>query len=203
MTDFPLQVESKLHPHVPRERAHLFHSWHDGTTEREYLALLQALICVLKPASILETGTYYGVGTLAIARAIKTNGFGRLVSVDNKPECIREGRSMVHQEGVANVVDFAESDSIEFLKITNRKFDFAFFDTLLSMRCKEFSTCMERGLLEPRTVVAFHDTSRLRTNRNSEPDEETKIFWKDFLALPGIQFIEFPLSRGLIVAQIA
>jgi hypothetical protein len=48
----------------------------------EEAAMLYLLVRALQPQSVLETGTYKGYSTSEIARAIKLNGSGHLVTVD-------------------------------------------------------------------------------------------------------------------------
>jgi hypothetical protein len=61
-----LHKEINVHPHTPEERADLFLTYDMGSTEIEVLNWLHAMVCLLKPQSILETGTCRGLGTIAL-----------------------------------------------------------------------------------------------------------------------------------------
>ena len=62
--------ESFTHPHCPEEKAELFFTFDVGSTEVESLELLHAIIRRTKPQMCLETGTFCGIGTIAIAHAL-------------------------------------------------------------------------------------------------------------------------------------
>jgi predicted O-methyltransferase YrrM len=209
------KTETSHHCHVPEERGWLFHSEDTQTTEDEYLHLLHSLVYCLKPLSVLETGTFKGYGTAAMAKALKRNGTGHLVSVEVVPDCVKWGREMLRVNDVADWATIVELDSLDFLKTTTRTFDFALFDSQLPLRCKELKICIERSLLKSGSMCALHDTSRLRTMSAGTPDPQTPLFWKELEELSSeygvnmerrffgrIKFIEFPYSRGLVLAQV-
>src|SRR5512135_1049960 len=82
----PLRFESDLHPHVAEERADLFDSLDGATTELEVLNWLHATIRLLKCENVLETGTYAGFGTVALASACRANGFGMVHTLEMNPK---------------------------------------------------------------------------------------------------------------------
>lgn len=200
-------LESQVHPHVPSERAILFHSDDPQSTEQEYLQLLYSLVYALKPISVLETGTFVGKGSVFLARALRRNGTGRLTTVDNDSNALKYACANLRNEGLADYVDVVESDSTTFLETTDRKFDFALFDSLLEIRAKEIDICLERKLLRPGSMFAIHDTSHHRvSNWNFERDKSGKWLWEYLermvLENVDISYVEFPYSRGLVLAQI-
>lgn len=197
-----MNIETLNHCHVEAERGWLFHSEDTQTTEDEYLQLLYALVYCLKPESVLETGTFKGYGSAAIAKGLRKNGFGKLTTVEFEPKAAVLGQAMLETNGVAEYAEVVNMDSIEYLTITDRKFDFALFDSQLMLRCQELQICLDRGLLTSGAVFAMHDTSRLRTITPGVPDPLTKYYWEQLEATKGIKFIEFPLSRGLTLAQV-
>lgn len=44
------------------------------------------LIRILKPSTVVETGTDLGLGAVVLGRALERNGFGQVVTVDTNPE---------------------------------------------------------------------------------------------------------------------
>lgn len=54
-------------------------------TEGEVIDLIYALVRCEKPDTVVETGTYHGHGTQAIANALVKNGKGHLWTVENDP----------------------------------------------------------------------------------------------------------------------
>jgi predicted O-methyltransferase YrrM len=95
----------------------------------EEAAMLYLLVRALQPQSVLETGTYKGYSTSEIARAIKLNGSGHLVTVD----IAADTGSAVPQELITYISFERERPSrlyAEKLKSENRKIDFFFHDSL-------------------------------------------------------------------------
>jgi predicted O-methyltransferase YrrM len=195
-------VETLNHCHVIEERGWLFHSEDTQTTEDEYLQLLYALVICLKPLAVLETGTFKGYGTSAMAKGLRYNGTGFLTSIEAVPLAAGWGREMLKVNGVSDWARIVESDSLEFLGQTSQRFDFALFDSQIPLRVKELTVCLDRGLLRTGAMCALHDTSRLRTITPGCPDPNTPQFWKELEAEKRIKFLEFPLSRGLVLAQV-
>jgi predicted O-methyltransferase YrrM len=196
------KTETLNHCHVPEERAWLFHSENSASTEEEYLYLLYALVYCLKPLSVLETGTYQGMGTVMMARALQRNSTGHLLSVEIDPKLAFFGRENLRMSELTDWATVVVSDSMDFLETTTRTFDFAFFDSALPLRVKELQLCLDRKLLRPGSFAALHDTSRLRTLTPGNPDPQSEQYWKELEAVPNIKYLEFPLSRGLTLLQV-
>lgn len=209
-----LKPETLNHCHVLEEKGYLFHSEDTQATEDEYLHLLHALVYSLKPSHILETGSYKGIGTAFMAKALKRNhdldpevleSFsynGKITSVEMEPAAAQYAFKMLEANRVDQFARIILSDSIEYLKVTEDRYDFAFFDSQLPLRVKELEICMGRGLLAPGSMWAMHDTSRLRTLSPGAPDPQTSVLWQELESLKGVTFLEFPLSRGLVVGQV-
>ena len=192
--------ELELNPtyHVPEERAELFTADTVGSTEHEYLALLAALVIATKPNRVLETGAETGVGTEALMAGIEINGFGELISVELNPASADLVQKKVPKAKLVN------DDSLHYLaNYDGKPFDFVFLDSHLPIRAKELELLIHGNLLSPGAFIAIHDTSRTR------PQPDGKAFWDDFDRVDTeyqgtpweFKFLEFPLSRGLILIQ--
>lgn len=209
-----MKVETLNHCHDFAEKGYLFHSEDTQSTEDEYLHLLHAVVYCLKPLNILETGSFKGYGTCTMAKALERTAqrdipselrhIGHIWAIEKEPKAAEWTRAMLRQNGLAGWATVFENDSIEFLSTAtlNFAFDFAFFDSLLSLRCKELALCLDRGLLKPGAFFAIHDTSRLRILTPGEKDPLTSDFWRDFESEKRVKFVEFPLSRGLVLGQV-
>lgn len=196
--------ESDLHAHVPEERAHLFHSLDGGSTELEYLNLLSALVLAAKPKMLLETGTGRGFGTISLACAIRANGFGHLHSLESGAGVQKDAsdRLEAFDQNLKEVVTFHTCDSLAFIQAwKGEPFDFAFFDTDIAIRHKEFDALMEGGKLEEGALACFHDSSRLRGQASHDSNNEMNIALDKWAA--SMQSLEFPLSRGLRILRVA
>jgi hypothetical protein len=196
------ETESRVHPHSPEERAELFLAHNAGSTEIEVLNWLHATVCLLKPARILETGAADGLGTLALARACRANGFGTVHSLEIDPTLCRRAEALLRRYGAAQYAQFHAEDSRDFLKRTDLSFDFAWFDSMCELRADEYTICRTRGILVG--PAAFHDTSPLRTRTLTDwPDEshhrEYRARLQQAARQPGMSAFESTLSRGIFV----
>jgi predicted O-methyltransferase YrrM len=205
-----LKIETENHCHVEEEKGYLFKSEDTQSTEDEYLHLLYALVYALKPRRILETGCFMGMGTAFMAKALKRNSEfqdfiphkGLIVSVEIQPKAVEWAREQLRVNAVSDYGLVVCMDSMEFLAEVTGTFDFAFFDSQLHLRAKELQICLDRGILSSGAFFAMHDTSRLRTITPGQHDPESDKMWIELEKIEGIKFLEFPLSRGLVLGQV-
>lgn len=191
VSESKLQRESRFHPHVKGDCAEQFHAWDGGSTEMEYLTLIHSLVLASKPQAVLETGTSLGIGTLAIAAALKVNGGGKLWTLDVKRA--QQARDLISSKGLETHVEFVTASSIEFLAATELQFELAFFDSDHGIRRREYVLASQRGCLKSSALCIFHDSSLMRWN---VPTDEGYLCW-----LAGLPRLDFPKSRGLAIVQ--
>lgn len=205
-----LKIETLNHCHVLEEKGYLFRSLDTQATEDEYLHLLHALVYSLKPETVLETGSFMGHATTFMALALQRNSEwqmhiphkGHLFSVEVDHKAASYAQELIKTNKVQAYATIVQADSMQFLNETMCVFDFAFFDSQLHLRAKELQLCLKRGILPHGAFFAMHDTSRLRTMTPGTPDPESAEMWKQLDAMEGIKFLEFPLSRGLVLGQV-
>jgi predicted O-methyltransferase YrrM len=198
----PVRIEADLYAHASAERADLFEALNAGTTEYEVLNWLHATVMALKPENVLETGAYEGFGTMALASACRSNGFGTVHSVEIVPaHCLAVARRL-RAAGLSRFAEMHCESSLDFLATTPLVFDIGFFDSSMEIRAQEFRIALERGAI--RTAAIFHDTSPLRyldTPNSSEAMQHAKMR-SELLALargPRCSgYFESKLSRGFI-----
>ena len=109
------------------------------------LRALYHFVRCLQPVNVLEIGTLFGVSTLYIGTAMRLNAnvsggrAGKLTTVDiqdiDAPEhpwrrygFTRSPRAMAAAAGLREIVQFVTLTSSEFLRSTERRFDFAYLD---------------------------------------------------------------------------
>ncbi len=125
------------------------------TAESEILDLILALVRLAKPAHVLETGTWLGLSSCAIARGLVANGFGDLTTLEGDPEIHRVACDNIERSGLRDVVDARLCSSLEFAP--DRKYDMAVFDSEGLARLNEFRRL--RPWLKAGATVIFHDTA--------------------------------------------
>ena len=192
--------EVDAHPHVADERAELYTCPDGCSTEYEVTNFLRSLIELMKPTSILETGSYHGFGTVALASGCLMNGFGKVTSLESDESNLEQARKRTRN--LAQWVDLVHTDSLEYLANAHTPghggygYDLAFLDSRLDLRHKELELLMNRGLLRPHAIVIIHDTSRLRLPASG--DNSPMNQWLDSLLATrkDLDHWEFPYSRG-------
>jgi len=198
--------ENAAHDHCPEEQAHLFHTFGGGGTEIETLWLLWALLRITKPQLVLETGTFHGVGTFALASALKENGRGKLLSLEMDKDKALEAYNTLKGTDLTGFFEIINQDSLEFIEQLDTqklKFDFTFFDSKNNIRPAEFKMLYEKGGLT--NFVAFHDTSRLREKTFIIESEPQDVYVAELDKIEKMYCrggLEFPLAKGLRVMQL-
>lgn len=190
--------ESALHPHCSEERADEFSALDPGSPEVENLEFLHVLVRLFKPSLVLETGTGSGWSTFAIALALKRNDRGSIQTVELDASTAESARNHVGSldPGLLNRVSFNIRDSLDFIdEWAGPPFDFAFFDSLIPIRHREFELAYSKGKLAPKALCVFHDTSRLRGMTMN--DFDAAVLAALDRASSGRQWLECELSRGI------
>ena len=195
--------EENKHNHSEEEEANLFKAFDGGSTEIEVLNLFHNLILVLKPNLILETGTLYGYGSIAIGSALKENSRGKLITLENNKETFDIAKNNINRCNLKEYIEILNIDSLKYIDSLkqNNKFDFVFFDSSTTIRIEEFNRLNNKKALN--NLIAFHDTSKIR-EKTFESDCQDK-YVKDLDAIEQKYCkgsIEFYLSRGFRLMQL-
>jgi len=203
---FGSRIEGEIHPHCREERAGLYHSVDDESTECETLNFLNALVYLYKPQAMIETGAAKGFGSIAILDAMKRNGFGHLYSIEREARSIEKSRVNICKcdESLLDLVDFCNDDSMHWISSNaGIKFDMGFFDSELSVRHKEFNLMKGSGMFNFPFVAMFHDTSRLRPSYYPNNCSREMIAELDSISSRAQGHLEFQFSRGFRVVHLA
>lgn len=165
-----------------------WHSPDEETTEVEVTNLIAALVTAIQPEFVLETGTAHGYTSFAIGNALKLNGHGRLVSLDNDGWMIQDASNLV---GSDLPVEILNINSMEYTPPED--IDFAFFDSWQTGRHQEFLRYLDMDKIKEGTIVAFHDTA---------PHHQVLQYIKKLEADGYIKAIYLKNPRGLAIAEV-
>ena len=174
-------------------------------TENEYKELIAGFIRAIKPEVAMETGVSQATSTMVIGRALRRNGFGKLISIEARGEIAKAARVKLQTEGVPVEIKIGKSLAVIAQHPADQKIGFAYFDTTTEMQWREFELCLERHLFEEWAIATFHDSART-INRPSLRDRHARAMREeidrlcDLYRLP--RRINMPYSRGLTIVQI-
>lgn len=128
---------------------------HDGTkaSEREVLELLYGLVRCRKPELCIETGTFAGHGTNAIASALVANNYGQLTTIEADPDLAQQLR----EAGMPDRTTLIEGDSLQYVMELETPVQFGFVDCGDWMHRVEVAAKLYRKL-DSEGILAVHDT---------------------------------------------
>ena len=77
--------------------------------------LLYALVRAIRPRTVVEFGTSFGISTIYLAAAVADNGTGQVVSTELSGKKVAAARSNLQQAGVNGPVTIFEGDALQTL----------------------------------------------------------------------------------------
>ena len=122
------------------------------TAEVETIEFLRALVSLLKPKVIVETGTYLGESAGMLALGCRDNGIGHVWSFDIKPECIEQAQKFLDVEELNEYVTLWCADAR--LAEWTKPIDLLFID---GGEDRKGELDHFAPFLTPRSVVAMHN----------------------------------------------
>ncbi len=167
--------------HVARYRAV------DGTAvEVEVLRFLEALIALIKPDYVLETGTFLGASADAMARALAREGRGTMTTLERDPRCAAEARRRL----AGLPVEVIDTESLAFSPPA--PIDLLFLDSTRRLRGREFDHF--RPHLHTNSVVVWHDTA---DHHPGVPEAVANL-----LETGAIDRVLLPTPRGVAISML-
>lgn len=140
------------HPSEWQRNPHYWHAPDPYTTEHEVTLLVAAFIRAIQPEFVVETGTFVGHTTRAIAEALKANGHGRVAAIEIDPNRLADARETC--AGLDDYIEFVGGSSLAY--DPPEPIGFAWLDSATDLRHLELDRF--RPHLAPGAVVGVHDT---------------------------------------------
>jgi predicted O-methyltransferase YrrM len=159
------------------------------TAENEVLAFLKSLITTIKPQLVVETGTFRGISTLAIAEGLKENGFGRVITIEYDPKVFAAARARIEASGLTQWVEYRNQSSLD--ASIDGTIDILFSDSDQSIREAEVRRFLPQ--VSEYGLILVHDAS-----------SHYKIVREAVLRLEEeglLSTVLLPTPRGLAMAQ--
>jgi predicted O-methyltransferase YrrM len=157
--------------------------------EKEVLDLLYALVRALKPKLAVETGTFSGLSSTYIARAMKENGRGRLITCEMDPLVCESARIRFRDQQLDSIIDCRLCSSFDLA--VDEPIDFFYSDSDVNIREQEVRNFLAK--LNPFGLILMHDaSSHFKVVREGALRLEQE-------GLISVVFVSTP--RGLVIAQ--
>lgn len=151
----------------------VYTSFNDAGVECETGEFLYGMIRVLKPVSVLETGTHVGVGASYMGMALKDNGSGRMDTVEFLPPNFERAKQRMQAMGLTDIVQMHLMDVAGFGGVG---YDFILLDTEPQTRFKEMLQFVPS--LTPGGFVFIHDLNgHMAQVENFNPDHPDEPLW--------------------------
>jgi len=159
------------------------------SAEAEVLAFLDQLVRTLKPALILETGTFLGLSAIRMAQGLQANGFGRLITCEYDPVVYAKAREQIAASAVAAHIESRNESSLEMR--VEGTIDLFFSDSHLPIREQEIRRFLPQ--ISPNGLILMHDSS------SHYEVARAAAFRLEQEGL--ISMVLLPTPRGLMIAQ--
>jgi len=159
------------------------------SAEVEVLDFLKSLVITLKPDVILETGTFIGHSAIKMAEGLKTNGFGKIITVEHDPLVFARAKQNIAASGVASWIECHNASSLEVN--IDEPIDILFSDSGIDIRESEIRRFLPK--IKPRGLVLVHDAS-----------SSVKVVREAVLRLEReglLSVVVLSTARGLVIAQ--
>lgn len=159
------------------------------TAEVEVLEFLATLVTTVKPELIVETGAFLGVSAVWMARGLKRNGFGKIVTCEFDPVVFQKAQAKITESGVAEWIDLRNESSLT-MQVPGT-IDLFYSDSDLEIREQEVRRFLPQ--IRPTGLILMHDAA-------SHPGVVREAALR--LEAEGlISVVLLPTPRGLVVAQ--
>lgn len=149
--------------------ASLYSAFNDAGVECEVGEFLYAMTRILKPKSVLETGTHWGISASYIGYGLLDNGFGHLDTYEFDPKNYAIARNRITKQGLNDHVDVICQDAATIIA---HEYDLIFLDTEPQTRFAELVKFYP--FLAPGGYVFIHD---LHPHMHQIPNEEHGFAW--------------------------
>lgn len=135
--------------------------------EMETSEFIGSLVRLIKPAVVVETGSYLGDTTIAIAKALKANNHGHLYSCDVDGSYVGEVNEWLIREGLQDWANVLLITGQELIAQLGNQIEFAFIDSggEKGVRENEIKTLIP--FMKSLQMFALHDTAPQHVGMNA------------------------------------
>jgi hypothetical protein len=178
-----------------------YSSFNDAGVEIEVGEFLYAMVRVLKPSHVLETGTHWGIGSAYMGQALKDNFSGSLDTLEFLPEIHERAKQRFAALDLLGVINPILMDAGKFNPTAEFPYQMMLLDTEPQTRFNELVRFFD--CLTPGGYVFIHDLHRhMHQIENEEhgfawPFGEIPAIIKEWVSRGVLRPFHFPTPRGL------
>ena len=125
-------------------------------SETEVSHFLESIVNIIKPHFVIETGTYQGDGTIALAEGLRKNNFGHMISIEIDSQLA----AIATKKTIGYPVKIICGNSLDY--IPPEQIDLLFLDSKRILRKEEFKHFMP--FLHNKSLIVWHDSSYRKQN---------------------------------------
>ncbi|MFJ8057421.1 O-methyltransferase [Streptomyces sp. NPDC096142] len=151
--------------------------------------LLYNLVRAVRPATVVEFGTSFGISTLYLAAAVRDNGTGRVITTELSKDKIAAALRTFAETGLDDLITILEGDARDTLGDLQDPADFVLLDGWKEL-CLPVLRLLEPHL-RPGTLVVADDV-----------DLSSLLPYLDYVRDPanGYQSVTFPVEDGMEIS---
>ncbi|MFE2373578.1 O-methyltransferase [Streptomyces sp. NPDC059398] len=151
--------------------------------------LLYNLVRAVRPATVVEFGTSFGISTLHLAAAVRDNGTGRVITTELSKDKVAAARRTFAETGLDDVITVLEGDALETLGGLDAPADFVLLDGWKDL-CLPVLRLLEPRLA-PGTLVVADDVNL-----------GSLLPYLEYVRTPanGYQCVTFPVEDGMEIS---
>lgn len=130
-----------------------WHMYDDGSAECEVLEFLYALVRLMKPEEVLETGSYLGLSGSYLGLGLRDNKRGHLDTIEWNEDRMKEAKSKWARLELNDLITPHRMSSLEF--VTKKQYDLVCLDTEPQTRFQELDKFWNN--IKPGGIIVLHD----------------------------------------------
>jgi predicted O-methyltransferase YrrM len=152
--------------------------------------LLYALVRAIRPQTVVEFGTSFGISTIYLAAAVTDNGAGQIITTELSGKKVAAARANLEEAGVAGPVTILEGDALQTLSGVSGPVGLVLLDGWKNL-CLPVLRLLE-PVLAPGALVAADDITF-----------EAMAAYRDFIRDPanGYVSVAFPVEDGMEISS--
>lgn len=171
------------------------------TSTPTILRLLQILILLKRPRHVLEIGTFIGLSTLFMAKALPESS--QIMTIEKYPSFADVARKNFRQHGVESRIQLIQGDAFEVLQRFDGtpRFDMVFLDGNKE-RYDQYFLLLDRLLLPQGLLVAddmLHDGDVFTTHPKTPKGQGVKAFLDLVEPRTDYRKVLLPISCGVML----